>query len=173
MSLYIKIVDKVNLVLRIFVITMLAACLIIGFAEVVARYVLHFSIGWSNEACRFLMIGSAYIGAPLAARSGDLINIIAVVNLLPKKARNAVNIIALIGSIATYVLIICGTVLMMNQISGIQYSAALLIPMNRMYGVIAIGCVFLILNTLAAFFEKHLKNEEPSVNLSERGDNGR
>ena len=78
----------------------LAAIFVIVFANVVGRYLFGVSFAWAEETARFLMIFGAFAGAGLALRSGRLVAIELLPDLLPSPLRLAVRwgIVALMAA---------------------------------------------------------------------------
>ena len=76
---------------RLAVALALAAIFVIVFANVVGRYLFGTSFAWAEETARFLMIFGAFAGAGLALRSGRLVAIELLPDLLPSQLRLAIR----------------------------------------------------------------------------------
>lgn len=161
MRVYIKTVDKINSVIKALTMSMLLVCLLVGFAEVIARFFLHFSIGWANELCRFLLVFLTFMSAPLAVRSRNMISIRFLYDLSPKPLKYTLYMIVLMISLVAYGAIGVATWMMMKNIAGVQKSAAMLIPMEYMYSIILIGMILLILESIAVLFEDYIQSKNP------------
>ena len=77
----------------------LAAMSIIVFIQVVFRFVIKSSLPWSEEASRYLLVWTAFLGGAYGVRQGAHIGIEAFALLLPKKAQKVLNIIVMVASI--------------------------------------------------------------------------
>ncbi len=82
------------------IVTMMMAMATLVFINVITRYIFGFSLNWSEEVSRFLMIWITYLGAGLAMRESRHVAIEYFQDLLPQRskpyARAFVGIIILI-----------------------------------------------------------------------------
>lgn len=62
----------------------LLAMIIVVFLQVFFRYVVHYSLPWSEELARYLMTWVVFVGASMGARDGVHIGVAAFVNLMPR-----------------------------------------------------------------------------------------
>lgn len=146
-------IDFINSLTKWVLIALLFSCVLASFAEVICRYVLHISVGWTDEFCRFTMIWMAFLAAGHAARQGRMVRlevIYVVFRHMSKQAHTFFDWVSGIIAIAFYVVASLCVWIVIQRISGIQYSAAFRIPMAFMYSSIIVGCFLLILNTIAA-----------------------
>jgi TRAP-type C4-dicarboxylate transport system permease small subunit len=76
--------------------TVAAVCLIssvaINFANIIGRYFFSISIPWAEEIMLFLMVGCVFTGCCAIAWEGRQIRMDVVVNALPPKLRELVNV---------------------------------------------------------------------------------
>lgn len=100
-------------VLEVFLAVLGAALVITVVCNVVARYVFHNSIPWSEELSRFTFIWSICIGAVLANDRCEHMQLDFVVKALPKKLGNLFSKIALLIVIILLAMLVKG---------GIDYS---------------------------------------------------
>src|SRR5438046_2981321 len=78
---------------------MLAGALLIlsvalNFANVIGRYFFSASIYWAEEVMLFLMVGCVFLGNGVVAWSGRQIRMDVVVGMMPKKARQMLDLFA-------------------------------------------------------------------------------
>lgn len=161
MSLYIKIVDAVNKVIRVIVIAMFVVMFLAAFLQVIVRNFTHFSVPWSDELCRFLIIYIVYLGAGLAARSGRLIRmeVLPMLAKMSDKGLHRFYWVAAVISLGFAVLTVyCGASAMMVNYKSL--SAALKISMAIPYLAIPVGSVFMALNVFANIFELTIQDKE-------------
>jgi TRAP-type C4-dicarboxylate transport system permease small subunit len=81
----------------IFLITSVA----INFANIIGRYFFSVSIPWAEEIMLFLMVGCVFTGCCAVAWEGRQIRMDVVVNMLPPKLRELVNVFSELVLIAT------------------------------------------------------------------------
>ncbi|MGL4789760.1 MAG: TRAP transporter small permease [Anaerotignaceae bacterium] len=124
----------------------LTAMSVIVFIQVIFRFVLKSSLPWSEEASRYLLVWTAFLGGAYGVRQGAHIGIEAFSMLLPKKAQQILNILIMVACI-----VICGIIfnygfsIVQTQLSRGQLSPAMRIPMGYMYAAIPVGMVFFII----------------------------
>ena len=124
----------------------LMAMSIILFIQVVFRFVLHAALPWSEEASRYLLVWTAFIGGAYGVRRGAHIGIEAFALLLPKKAQKVLNLFVLVVStVVCCVILKYGIDIVSTQLSKGQLSPAMRIPMGYMYAAIPVGMVFFII----------------------------
>ncbi|MFZ0722178.1 MAG: TRAP transporter small permease [Xanthobacteraceae bacterium] len=81
----------------IFLITSVA----INFANIIGRYFFSISIPWAEEIMLFLMVGCVFTGCCAVAWEGRQIRMDVVVNMLPPKLRELVNVFSELVLITT------------------------------------------------------------------------
>ena len=119
---------------------------IILFVQVVFRFVLHAALPWSEEASRYLLVWTAFIGGAYGVRRGAHIGIEAFALLLPKKAQKVLNLFVLVVStVVCCVILKYGIDIVSTQLSKGQLSPAMRIPMGYMYAAIPVGMFFFII----------------------------
>ena len=128
---------------RALLIVLLAAMVVVTFANVVMRYTGESSFVWGEEVGRHLMIWLAFVGSGLALRSGAHIGVDSLERSLSTRAARIVR-----GAIALTLLVLFIALL----IEGIDYawrtrfqaSAALQISMAWVYAGMPIGCLLML-----------------------------
>jgi TRAP-type C4-dicarboxylate transport system permease small subunit len=78
--------------LRVLAGVLLLLSIILNFANVVGRYLFNHSIYWAEEVMLFLMVGSVFLGNGVVAWSGRQIRMDVIVNMMPAKLREALNL---------------------------------------------------------------------------------
>lgn len=155
---FISIMDKINFVLKWFLIILLAVAFIALVLQVFSRFILQVPITWTEELSRYAMIWIAFIGAGIAVRHQQLIRIEAVTNYLSRRMNVTVNSVASI-----VILVFCVTVfyfgLDLLTVVHHQTSPALHVPMSVPYSSILVGCLVMSCNTVVCFLEELTKKE--------------
>lgn len=132
---------------RWFLIGLLAAMVVIVFANVCMRYLLGTSVIWSEEVSRHLMIWLTFAGSGLALRNGAQIGIDTLQDALPAPAARALRLLLLLGMLLLFVLLAWyGVDYALRTRS--QTSAALGITMMYVYIGMPIGCALLAVHLL-------------------------
>lgn len=118
-------------------------CLVI-FAQVVGRYSVKFSLPWSEELSRFLMVWIAMLGGAVAARRRMHVGFEALVEALPSGLRTGVQgftvlvAMGIFGYLAWYGLVLA-------RFNMMQVSAAMQIPMGIPYSAVPTGASMVVL----------------------------
>ncbi len=138
---------------------------VLVFTNVVTRYVFKFSLNWTDELARFLMIWTVFLGAGLAMREGRHVAIDVLQGYLPKRVKKYFR--ALIGIIILAFLVVL-------IVLGYQYANAMMPikspvlrwPMGMAYMIIPIGSLAFILHLITIFREySEKKTEEELVSV--------
>ena len=128
---------------RALLIMLLAAMVVVTFANVVMRYVGESSFLWGEEVGRHLMIWLAFVGGGLALRNGAHIGVDSLERSLPPRAARIVRAaIALIVLVLFVALMIEGVDYAWRTRS--QASAALQISMAWVYAGMPLGCLLMV-----------------------------
>ena len=153
-------------------VVMLAAMSIIVFLQVVYRFILKASLPWSEEASRYLLVWTSFLGGAYGVRQGAHLGVEAVTLLLPKRVRSLVEIFSLvIGTALCCIILKFGIDIVMTQMSRMQYSPAMRIPMGYMYMAIPVGMVFFIIRYIQSIIDKvkALRQEGAENGLAKEG----
>jgi TRAP-type C4-dicarboxylate transport system permease small subunit len=92
--------------LRMLAATLLVLSVALNFANVVGRYCFNSSIYWAEEVMLFLMVSCVFLGNGVVAWSGRQIRMDVIVGMMPKKAREALDLFSELLLIATALLIV-------------------------------------------------------------------
>ncbi len=113
------------------------------FTEVICRYLIGKSLGWSEELLRYLLIWMTFLGSYLALKEDEHLRISMFFDRLPSRWRVPIKWLA---DLLTIVFFIVFTVLSIKY--AIRFwsdvSPLLEIPLGLIYSVMAIGGVLLI-----------------------------
>lgn len=160
MKIFVKLVDGLNRIVKVLVVAMFVLALASIVGSVICRSVLHIPVAWSEEVAKFMTVYIVYFAGGLAARNGRLTRLTVLVDVLPlkKKGRQVLEILVGLIAIGFYALAGYATTMAM-QLAAMQQSPALKIPMWIPYLGIPLGCVLLILNTIACLADPDAKDE--------------
>lgn len=146
---------------------MLIAIMVIIFVQTFTRYVVFYSIPWSEEASRYLFVGMILLGVNIGISQDLMVRIDLIDNFLNDKVKKGLEIgrqmIALVIS-----LIFFYSTFGMIRIGGYQMSPALRLPMNIMYGILCIG--FLLAVIAVIFKLADIVKQKPEEVITKGGD---
>ncbi len=128
---------------------------VIELAQVIYRNTMSSSLSWAEEVCRFLWIASVFVSLPYTVRNESILRVTALLDVLPWKIQNALNIFVDVVTIAALgVLAFASFGCFESVYSSGELSAAILLPMWIIYvfvvgglcvGVLR-GCQILVLH---------------------------
>lgn len=151
-DLYLAVIDRVNAATLYLLCLMLAAMSALGFAQVIARYLVGTPLTWSEEVLRFALIWLPFIGAGIAVRKGLLIAVEVVANALPAALARPVRYVVLSLSALFWLILVVQGVGILDMVQGMR-AGATEVPMWIVYLVIPIGSALALLNTVAALID--------------------
>jgi len=116
------------------------AMLVILSQQVFSRYILNTTVGWADEAARYMLVWFAYFAASVAIFKNAHIKIDAVLALWPSKARPYLK---LFSNVVFFVYCVVVTYFSYNLVMDIRASGGISlgmgIPMWAVYSIIPIG----------------------------------
>ncbi len=125
---------------------------IVIISQVFSRFVLNFSLSWSEEVARYFSIYAVFFGAAIALRYQNLIAVEVLHEFIPIKLAKGLKLVVYIICIFFFTLLYFKGIEMLGQVH-LQKSPALQIPMSIPYAAIPIGAVLLILNSFVVIIE--------------------
>ena len=78
---------------RFLVCVLMVLMVVVVFANVITRYYLHFSLAWSEEVSRYLLIWITFLGAVLAYVDDEHLGLDMMVAKMPLRMRNGLAVI--------------------------------------------------------------------------------
>lgn len=149
-------IDYINKYVRIFIGILAGLMTLAILFQVFSRFILPFSVTWTEEFARYSMIYIVFLGAAIALRNQDLIAVEFLSEKLTKNARSTLKVIINLISIIFFVLLLIKGIELIERV-GTQFSPALKLPMSIPYASIPIGAALLIINAIAVIMETYLK----------------
>lgn len=156
MEMYLKMVDKVNYLIRY----LLAALLMLMTVLIVYQVIVRFSSRyidlvlprWTEEIARYSMIWLVLLGAALAVRYSALIGMEAIAERIGPKAQQFLRGITLVISMAFFLIMVIYGFEMLGHVT-MQLSPGAKISMAIPYAAIPVGGLFMLINSIAVFIE--------------------
>ena len=134
-------------IIRYLVLVLLSLMVIIVFANVVSRYYLHFSLAWSEEVARFMLVWLVFLGSFLAYVNDEHLGLDILVKKFPPLLRKIVALGVNLRLICSLYAVMEGGYLMM--IANFDWlSSAAEIPQGYVYLIIPVSCGLMILQTI-------------------------
>ncbi len=146
---------------------LLVALTVLG---VVMRYVVSDPLTWLEEAQATLIVWAVFFGGSVAFRKKCHIAIEIIVDSLPKKIQTAVHVMIFLVTVAVLVYM---TVQGFNYISTMakinRVTSVLQVPVQYIYIVFPVGCIFMLLNFLIVEIKalvKHFSKQAEGTQIS-------
>jgi TRAP-type C4-dicarboxylate transport system permease small subunit len=133
-------------VLRVVAGVLLAASVLVNFANVIGRYFFGYSIYWAEEVMLFLMVGCVFLGNGVVAWSGRQIRMDVVVGKLPERIRKGLDIFSdLVFIAATLTIMVWAWPVIINLYEFDERSQSADIPIYIPQGLIPVGLAIMAL----------------------------
>ena len=139
-------------VVQVTLVGMVAVMTVIIILQVFMRYLFLYSLSWSEEVARYLMIWVSFLGASLALKYGFHIGVEFVTNRIPGKIRGWVNLTAKFGVLLFLIYFTIGGFRVSWAVRD-QDSPALLFSMAYAYLSAPVGGFFMIIQLLHLLVE--------------------
>ena len=147
----------------------LMAIMVIVFAQTFTRYVVFYSIPWSEEASRYLYVALTLLGVNLAVTKNQLVNIDLIDHVLTPGAKRKLEFFRQVLSLIIASVFFYSSFGMLS-IGGYQMIPALRLPMNIMYGVVSLGFGLTVLSILFQMKERCFDASKKTAHNEERGE---
>ena len=143
-------------IVRYTLVGVVAVMTVIIILQVFLRYLFLFSLSWSEEVARYLMIWASFLGASLAVKYGFHIGVEFVVNMIPERRKKWITLTAKLSMFFFLVFFIIGGFQVAWAVRD-QDSPALLFSMFYAYISAPIGGIFMIVHLLNSVIEDWTK----------------
>lgn len=148
-----KIVRWMEILYNTIAVTAFVLLVVLVLAQVYTRFLTTSSLTWSEELSRFLMIWLVFLGSVNLYKNDGHIWVENFVDLLPKKARILVLILADMAIILFFGIIASGAITLLPT-THTQYSPALDIRMSYVYAIVPLSMILSLLIALKNAFLK-------------------
>lgn len=142
-------IDWFNEALLVVLAVTLGVLTALGFAQVVARYVLAQPLVWSEELIRYALIWSVFLGAGITVRKGLLPAVEIVSHLAPEAVRRVLGWVCILISAAFWLVLVVFGMEIVRNVEGMS-SGAMELPMSIVYAAVPVGAALALLNTIVA-----------------------
>lgn len=161
---YLRWLDKLNKLAGVFLGMAFALMTVLIFLQVLVRFVftnfgLNISFPWTEELSRYLMIWLVFVGAAVAMRKDNMIQLEAFVNMLPVALGKVMKTTSLIVTAVffTYLIFISFE----QVVDGVdQTSPVMGVPMSYAFTSILFGSILMVLNIIGLLIESFVKKKD-------------
>jgi TRAP-type transport system small permease protein len=159
-------INLLNKLVGIVVGLMLGVMSILIVLQVICRFVLENPLTWSEEAARYLMVYTVFLGAPLALRNHRMIAIEVLLETMKPKVRKFMRILVMLISIVFFILLLVKGMDMLEIVKR-QHSPSLGLEMDYAYMAIPIGAALMIINAIAVIIDFLTKDDIETSEVAE------
>ena len=152
--------------LEVVVATSYAVIVVVGFAQVLFRFVFASPLSWSEELVRYVFIWSVFLTAAIGFNLNSHISIDFLTTWYPPRLQRMVALVSwgcvILGVVVVFVL---GMQLIQSPSVWLQKSPAMEISMTVPYAAIPVGCVVMMVNILRAAWRTWQGKQAPAERL--------
>ena len=152
--------------LEVVVATSYAVIVVVGFAQVLFRFVFASPLSWSEELVRYVFIWSVFLTAAIGFNLNSHISIDFLTTWYPPRLQRMVALVSwgcvILGVVVVFVL---GMQLIQSPSVWLQKSPAMEISMTLPYAAIPVGCVVMMVNILRAAWRTWQGKQAPAEHL--------
>ncbi len=152
--------------LEALVATSYAIIVVVGFAQVLFRFVFASPLSWSEELVRYVFVWSVFLTAAIAFNLNSHISIDFLTAWYSPRLRRMAALLSwgcvMLGIIVVFVL---GVQLVQSPSVRLQKSPAMEIPMALPYAAIPVGCVVMMVNILRAAWRTWQGKQAPAERI--------
>lgn len=164
-NLFQEFMDFVDVIAMNLCILLMFLMFVLVLLQVVSRYFLPFSLSWTEEMARYMMLWLIFLGASHIAKASSYIRVDFIVKKMPIKAQKALNVLAKAAILAvsgyfTYLTFTVFTATAVNEVS-----PSMQIPMIIPRFSLVIGFALVCLQALSSGGFILLPNEEEEEDL--------
>jgi TRAP-type C4-dicarboxylate transport system permease small subunit len=152
--------------LEALVATSYAVIIVVGFAQVLFRFLFASPLSWSEELVRYVFVWSVFLTAAIAFNLNSHISIDFLTAWYPPRLRRVSALLSWgCAILAIIVVFVLGMQLIQSPSVRLQKSPAMEIPMALPYAAIPVGCVVMLVNILRAAWRTWQGRQAPSAHI--------
>lgn len=154
-----KILDKIVIRIENYIcIATFVIMLVLTFANVVSRFVLHFSLSFTEEIVTALFVIASLAGTSVAVRNESHLGLDFVIGFMPKAVQRALSLVAVILAIIMCGIMLYYGILMVRQEMFLQQVSATMQWPEWIYGMtVPLGAGILLLRCILGLIRQFMK----------------
>ena len=132
----------------------LVVTVLVVFLQVIMRYVFQSSLSWSEELARYLFVYQTWLGAALGVKYRKHIRVELLLNALPLKGRQYLDLAIVILCLAFCAFLAANSSMLVNEIFSKQaLSPGMHMKMGFAYASVPIGCGLMSIRLIQQLIE--------------------
>lgn len=153
--------------LEVIVALAFASMLILVVAQVLIRYVLPFSIPWTEEAARYMLMLITFLGAAVALRKGDHICVSTFLERMPERTQRKFYLVFAPIIFVFLIVILYGSVGMARQMWRSPVGSISWLRMGHLYVIAFVGSLFMLV-ALFLWGKEVFESTEKALHCTDR-----
>jgi len=156
--------EKLNQVCKFLVTVAMSVLLVIMTVAVILRYGFSFTLSWSDALARYMLVWSTFLGAAVAVKTDQHINLTIIQDAFPEKIRNVIKLIAYFAFLFLGIFFFNAGIEVVNLVLP-QKSSAMPISMGWPYGAIMVSYGIIIVQLfikIILFIRENFSNKRIS-----------
>lgn len=140
-----KITKRIDNLEEILASSLLIFTTFLVFIQVVLRYMFNYSLYWSEELSRMLIVWFIFLGSSMAVRDKAHVNMDALANIIPKAIKDIIDIIINLICIVFCVLVVYGGFKILSTALRLNLMAtSVKLPLFVPYAAVPVGMIFMM-----------------------------
>ncbi len=131
--------------------TLLGGIVTLVFAQVLCRYVIHYSITWATEVTVYMLMWMIFLSCSMGYRGKKIVALTLLTDKLPGKAQQIVSILGQLLMLSFFILTFLGNIEII-QLAWTKVSSILAIPMRYVYSAWSASAVIMSLYALESIW---------------------
>jgi C4-dicarboxylate transporter, DctQ subunit len=150
---FLRQLDKLATLFEEWTLFLMVICALVSlFANVVLRYGFNYTLAWSEELVRIVIIYSTFIGASAAINQGSMIRIDAIVQMFPRLKKGLTVYAHILMLIFAGIMVYHGYKMTHLQMTTHQKTIIMQIPLVIIYAIMPVTGVMVFIRTIQAMF---------------------
>jgi C4-dicarboxylate transporter, DctQ subunit len=137
------------------------AALIALFANVVLRYGFNYTLAWSEELVRLVIVYTTFIGCSASIRHRSMIKVDVLLQLVPKTRFPLMVFSHLAVIVFSLIMLFYGWKMAVQQASTGQTTIIMMIPMGYLYGLMPMMGGLMLIRSLQALYQDIVAEKAP------------
>jgi TRAP-type C4-dicarboxylate transport system permease small subunit len=148
-----KLEDAVSIFEKGLSLLLLLSMVVVVFLQVLTRYVFEAPLSWTEELSRYCLVWLSFIGAAMALKAKGHFAVEYLIHKFPQRFHRTAEL-ALLVIIGVFLVALLDTGITVFQVTHMQTSPALQVPMSYVYFSIPVGALFMLVHLLVLLSEK-------------------
>lgn len=130
------------------------AMVLVVVIQIIFRFILRINVPWTEELSRLLFIYVGFFGTAIAVREKELIVIDLLIQRVPAKIRNILNVVIYIVSFAFFTILLIGGIGVYRKVKDTYFATMSSVSNGWIYIALIIGMAMTLLDMMYSVLKK-------------------